>query len=235
MFAGISKGGFGSATSFAAAPFLALILEPKEAVAILLPLLLVMDFSALKPYWGKWDRGTARVLILGGIPGAFLGAALILAVNADVFRFLIGVIAVGFVLMELAREVGYLRPARAAISDRMGYLFAIGAGFTSFVAHAGGPVAAIYMLSKNLSKLEYQATTVVAFWLNNLLKIALYMSLGILSWQTASIGLYLIPVAILGTYLGVRLHRIVPERYYFRLMYVFLTIAGTKLIFDALA
>ena len=42
LFAGISKGGFGSAAAFAAAPLLALILEPAEAVAIMLPLLVVM-------------------------------------------------------------------------------------------------------------------------------------------------------------------------------------------------
>ena len=43
------------------------------------------------------------------------------------------------------------------------------------------------------------------------------------------------PVAIAGTFLGVYLHRIVPEGLFFTLIYVFLTIAGTKLVYDAIA
>jgi len=233
LFAGISKGGFGSAAAFAAAPLLALILEPAEAVAIMLPLLVVMDFTALKPYWRQWEPQTSKILILGGIPGAFLGAFLISIANPDVFRFLIGLIALAFVLFQFSRDRGWLNTAQQPMSDRSGFICGIGAGLTSFIAHAGGPVASVYMLSKPLSKMEYQATTIIVFWVNNLLKIVLYLFLGFLTWQTALADLYLIPFAIIGTYLGVYLHRIVPEGLYFTLIYVFLTIAGTKLIFDA--
>ena len=114
-------------------------------------------------------------------------------------------------------------------------LVTIGAGVTSFIAHAGGPVASIYLLSRDMTKEQYQATTIVTFWVNNLIKIVLYVWLGILSLQTTVAAAYLLPFAVIGTYLGVRLNRIVPEKLYFTLIYVFLTIAGTKLIFDALA
>ena len=110
----------------------------------------------------------------------------------------------------------------------------VGAGFTSFIAHAGGPVTSVYMLTKGLTKLEFQATTVVVFWVSNLVKLVLYFWLGFLSWQTALADLYLAPFAIIGTYLGVWLNGIVPERLYFGLIYVFLLLAGSKLIFDAL-
>ena len=235
LFAGISKGGFGSAAAFAAGPILAMILEPAQAVAIMLPLLVVMDFSALPAYWRKWEVKTSWVLILGGIPGAFLGAALISVADANLFRFLIGLIALAFVVFQLCRDFGVLRLAKTEMPDKIGFFFAIGAGFTSFIAHAGGPVASVYMLSKKLTKLQYQATTIIAFLVNNLIKIVLYLWLGFLSWQTTLADLYLFPFAILGTYLGVRLHRVVPEKLYFTLIYVFLTIAGTKLIFDALS
>ena len=43
LFAGISKGGFGSGAAFAATPILALILEPAQAVGLMLPLLMLMD------------------------------------------------------------------------------------------------------------------------------------------------------------------------------------------------
>ena len=54
VFAGISKGGFGSGAAFASAAILATIIEPGSAIGIMLPLLILMDFVSLKPYWRKW-------------------------------------------------------------------------------------------------------------------------------------------------------------------------------------
>jgi uncharacterized membrane protein YfcA len=234
LFAGISKGGFGSAAAFAASPFLALILEPAQAVAVMLPLLIVMDFTAVRVYWRKWDPAVAKILIFGGVPGAVLGAALVTVADPDLFRFLIGTIAVGFVLWSLAKLRGWVSTRSRPFSDRAGFGFGVGAGFTSFIAHAGGPVASIFMLTKGLSKVEYQATTVVVFWVSNLVKLVLYVALGFLSAQTLTADLYLFPFAIIGTYLGVWLNGIVPERLYFAFVYICLLCAGTKLIFDAL-
>ncbi|NCO21721.1 MAG: sulfite exporter TauE/SafE family protein, partial [Rhodobacterales bacterium] len=109
LFAGVSKGGFGSGAAFAASPFLALILEPAAAIGLMLPLLMVMDVTALRPFWKRWNWGLARQMMLGAVPGVCLGAALYTVANADVLRFLIGSVAVGFVLYQLARARGLLR------------------------------------------------------------------------------------------------------------------------------
>jgi uncharacterized membrane protein YfcA len=45
---------------------------------------------------------------------------------------------------------------------------------------------------------------------------------------------FLAPVAILGAWLGVKAHYLVPERAFFALTYVLLTVTGIKLIWDAL-
>ncbi len=233
IFAGVSKGGFGSQAAFAATPFLALILEPGEAIGVMLPLLVVMDFTALKPFWKTWDGPSARALILGGVPGVLIGAALYQVTNPDVFRFLIGVISVGFVAFQMARARGSIRPAASPMGDLAGILFGVGAGFTSFISHAGGPLAAVYLLSKPLTKLEFQATTVIVFWVSNLIKLIPYTLLGIFTAQTLLADVFLAPFAFLGVWLGVWAHRIVPERAFFALVYVFLLFAGAKLIFDA--
>jgi len=102
------------------------------------------------------------------------------------------------------------------------------------LAAAGVRVAAISLLSRNLEKRRDQATTVIVFLASNLLKFALYSLLGFFTWRTVAAGLYLAPVAVLGTFLGVRLHGLLPERAYFAVVYVCLTLAGIKLVFDAL-
>jgi len=97
VFAGVSKGGFGSGAAFAAGAILATVIDPGQAIGIMLPLLMLMDVTSLKPYWGKWLGRDSWVLVVGALPGVALGALLYTRVDADVFRFLIGAIALAFV------------------------------------------------------------------------------------------------------------------------------------------
>ena len=82
LFAGVSKGGFGSGAAFASASILALVIEPGKALGIMLPLLMLIDVSTLKPYWGKWGATEVKLLVAGGIPGVIMGALLALSLWA---------------------------------------------------------------------------------------------------------------------------------------------------------
>lgn len=234
IFAGISKGGFGSGAAFASASVLALVVEPGLALGVMLPLLMLIDFSTLRPYWRKWDGQAALLLIIGAVPGVALGAALYTVAEPDVFRVLIGAISVGFVVWQMASERGYIRTASRVLSPTAGALVGVVTGFTSFVSHAGGPAAAVYLLSKKPGKTEFQATTVLVFWVVNIAKFVPYAFLGMFTMQTGIANLVLAPFALLGAWLGVVAHRLMPERVFFLLTYVLLTVTGCKLIWDGL-
>jgi uncharacterized membrane protein YfcA len=234
IFAGISKGGFGSGAAFASASVLALILDPGLALGVMLPMLMLIDFSTLKPYWRKWDAQASKLLILGALPGVAVGAALYKVAQPDLLRVLIGVISVGFVAWQTAIRSGWITAAEQALSPRAGLIAGAVAGFTSFISHAGGPPAAVYLLSKRLSKTEYQATTVLVFWVVNIAKFVPYAALGMFTQQTAMANVALAPFALFGAWLGVIAHRLVPERAFFALTYILLTVTGFKLIWDGL-
>ncbi|MEL6596872.1 MAG: sulfite exporter TauE/SafE family protein [Pseudomonadota bacterium] len=234
LFAGISKGGFGSGASFAAGTILALIIEPGIALGVLLPLLMLMDVTGLKAYWRKWDWAEVRPLIFAAAPGVALGAALYQFTNADVLRFLIGAISLAFVAFQIAKTRGWLPVADRPMGRGAAVIAGGVAGFTSFVSHAGGPPVAVYMLSRGLDKLTYQAGTVLIFWVINVMKFVPYAFLGIFTWQTLLADLLLAPFAVLGVWLGVRAHHMISERAFFAITYVLLTVTGSKLIWDAL-
>lgn len=234
LFAGISKGGFGSGAAFAATPLLALILEPGAAIGLMLPLLMLMDITALRPYWRRWDGPSALALIIGAAPGILLAALLYKIANPDFFRLLIGLIALGFVAFQIARAQGLIPPAKQPMGQGAGGFWGLIAGFTSFISHAGGPPAAVFLLSRDLDKLRFQATTVLVFWAINLMKFIPYAGLGIFTKQSLLADLYLAPFAVIGIWMGVKLHRIVPEQLFFTLTYIFLVITGGKLVLDAL-
>ncbi len=230
LFAGISKAGFGSGAAFASAAVLALILPPAQALGLMLPLLMLVDLATLKPYWGKWRWPEARVLILGGLPGVAAGVALFRVANDDVLRFLIGAVSLGFVIWQLWPAA----KARHAMPVQAGLLAGCVAGFTSFISHAGGPPAAVFLLSRGMGKTAYQATTVLVFWVINIAKFVPYAFLGVFTAETLRAGAILAPCALLGAWVGVKLHHAVSERVFFAVTYTLLSITGVKLIFDAL-
>ncbi len=234
IFAGISKGGFGSGVAFASSSILALILTPGQALALMLPLLMVIDLATLKPYWKRWSWLDSRLLILGAIPGVALGAWLYRATDDDLLRLLIGGISVGFVIWHIAQTRGLVRGFANRLPPSAGLFAGLIAGFTSFVSHAGGPPAAVYLLSQRLSKTEFQASTVLVFWVINAVKFVPFAYLGLFTWHTALADLLLTPFAILGAWLGVRAHFMLSERLFFNIAYVLLTLTGCKLIWDAL-
>ncbi len=234
IFAGISKGGFGSGVAFASSSILALILSPAQAVALMLPILMIIDVATLGPYWKRWSWPDCRLLIQGGIPGVLLGMGLFHLTNDDVLRLLIGGISVAFVVWHIAQVRGWIRGFADRLPPSAGVFAGVVAGFTSFVSHAGGPPAAVYLLSQRLTKTEFQASTVLVFWVINIVKFVPYAYLGLFTLQTAWANLLLAPFAVLGAWLGVRAHFMLSERVFFGITYVLLTLTGSKLIWDAL-
>lgn len=234
VFAGMSKGGFGSGAAFASGAILATLIDPGMAIGIMLPLLMLMDVTSLKPYWKKWAIKESWLLIIGAMPGVLLGALIYTRVNADVFRFIIGIIALLFVGWQFGQARGLIKPARKALPDWAGLLSGAVAGFTSFVSHAGGPPAAVYMLSRKVGKTEYQATTVIVFWAINIAKAVPYTILGLFTWETLILDLILAPFAVIGVWLGVKAHHMISDRLFFMLTYVLLVVTGLRLVWLAL-
>lgn len=231
VFAGVAKGGFGGGPAFAASAILALVTTPTQAIGLMLPLLMVMDLGTIRPFWKKWDWQRGRVMMIGALPGVALGAVLYSITDEDVLRLLIGIVALVFVVWQLLPKRAV---QEANFSPRVGLLSGGVAGFTSFVSHAGGPPAAMYLLSQRLDKTTYHATMTLVFWLVNAVKVVPYAFLGIFTVEILWASFALFPFALIGVWLGVRAHHVIPERLFFALTYALLAVTGVKLVFDAL-
>ena len=234
LFAGISKGGFAGGGAFIATPAIALVADPVVAVALMLPMLLLIDVTTLRAYWGRWNMRLSMALFAGAVIGIGLGAFVFAEAEPDLIRLLLGAISLGFVGFQAAKHWGFFastpvpfRPIRAAFWGGLG-------GLASFISHAGGPPVAIYMLRQSLSKTEYQATMVLVFWCINVAKVPFYGALGMFPDRAPIVVLILAPIAVLGTVIGIWAHQRVSHRLCFGFTYFFLVVAGIKLIHDGL-
>ncbi|MDH3594334.1 MAG: sulfite exporter TauE/SafE family protein [Rhodospirillales bacterium] len=231
LLAGISKGGFGGGLGVMAVPLMALFVSPVQAAAIMLPILCLMDIFGLRAYRNTWDRRNIAIMVPGALVGILIGTLTFRYLNDGMIRLLIGTIAIGFTLHHFARRVS-LRPARP--SRLVGGLASALAGFTSFVAHAGGPPVQFFLLPQRMDKTLYVGTTVVFFFVINYVKLVPYGWLGQFSPDNLLTALILAPLAPLGIWLGVRLHGPVGHELFYRLCYGMLLVTGVKLLWDGL-
>ena len=106
------------------------------------------------------------------------------------------------------------------------------AGFTSMIAHAGGPPFQIYVIPQQLPRDLFVGTGVVFFALVNLIKVPPYLALGQFSRENLLTSAVLFPLAIVSTSADVWLVRRVSGERFYDLVYVLLLLLGGKLVFD---
>jgi len=228
----ISKGGFGGGLGVMAVPLMALVISPLQAAAILLPILCVMDLVALWKFRGKWIWPELRVLLPASLIGISVGALLFEYMSASVVRLIVGVVAIIFTLHYWVNK---RRADSATLRDyprSYGILGASVAGFTSFVAHAGGPPVSMYLLRRPLDRTDFAATAIVFFAVVNYVKLIPYAWLGQFDTNNLATSAALVILAPIGVTIGAWLHRRVSDRFFFAFVYLLLFIVGLKLVYD---
>lgn len=231
-FVGIAKAGFGGGIGIIATPLMALTIPVADAAALMLPLLIACDIFAVNHYRTRFHRRSVKWLLPGAVLGIGTGAFFFgyFSDNERVLQVGLGVLSLLFVLFQATRALlmGVLvkRQPRAGEGVLMGTI----AGFTSTLAHAGGPPVAIYLLPQRLPRELFVGTTVIFFASINLIKLIPYYSLGLLKTGNLMTTLLLAPLSYAGVKLGIYLNGHFPEVWFNRLVYTILFLTGTQLI-----
>lgn len=227
LLVGLSKGGLTMAGALAT-PLLATVMSPVAAAALLLPIFVVSDWFGLYAYRRDFDRRNLVILIPAAILGIGAGWLSFSVVTERMVGFFIGAIGLAYCLNAWRRRHHPLVPRPADIPR--GLFWGAVAGFTSFVSHSGGPPYQVYVLPQRLSKTVFAGTTTITFTAINAVKLLPYWQLGQLRLDNLKTSLLLMPIAVAGTFAGVRLVRIIPERTYFVLVHVALFALSIKLL-----
>jgi uncharacterized protein len=230
LFSGISKGGFGSAVGGMGVPLMALVISPPQAAAILLPVLCLMDLVGFRAYYQKWDSANLRIMLPGAMIGIAVGTLTFGMFNEDGIRIMLGAIAV---LFTLNNWFGFARKQEpAGVSAAKGTVWSGVSGFTSFVAHAGGPPVMVYMLPQRLDKITFVATVNLFFMIVNAVKLLPYAWLGQLSSANLMTSLILSPLAPAGVWLGLWMQTRVNHEWFYRISQICLFLTGLQLIYQ---
>ncbi len=227
---GLAKGGF-AGIGMLALPLMALVVSPVQAAAITLPILLVQDAVSVWAYRRQWDGRNVAILSAGAVFGILAGYLLAAQVSDAVVRLAVGVISVAFAIQRLALG------ARAKVSGAPvapGLFWGAVSGFTSFVAHAGGPPFQVYVMPQKMHRELFAGTGAVFFAIINTIKAPPYFALGQFTRENLTTAAVLFPLAIVSTWAGVVLVRRVSGERFYTIVYLLLIGVGGKLIYDGL-
>ena len=229
LLIGISKSGFGSGFGGLAVPLMALIVTVPQAAAVLMPLLFVLDLLALRAYRHTYDKDLIRLLLPWSLVGVVIGFFLFKYLNTHWVEGIVGT----FVMLFLAQRLLFPPSAERTILPRwVGVLLTTLSGFTSFVAHAGGPALNAYLLPMRLPPLVFASSMAVLFFWVNLAKWVPYAALDLFDLRGLLTALVLMPVTPVGVWLGVRAAKRMSPVLFYRFVHAGMFLTGCKLLFD---
>jgi uncharacterized membrane protein YfcA len=171
------------------------------------------------------------LLLPAGLLGIVIGTLLFGVLSAKTLAALVRAITLSFLVIRKVwpPKAEATKPPRA-----LGFFLATVSGFTSFVAHAGGPPIGFYMLPLKLSPLRFTATMAVFFAAVNASKWLPYAALGLIDWTNMATAAVLAPIAPVGVWAGVRLARVIPQALFYRLFELGMLLTSIKLLWDGL-
>jgi len=229
---GISKSGFGAGLGVLAPPLMASQSSLAEALAILLPLLIAIDLFGLRRFWSNADRRILKLILWPAAIGMLMGYLFFSLITPKVLSLSIGIFTLLFLIQGLVMSRIDLKEAKPY--PWLGRLMGGLSGFTSFVAHIGGPPITIYMLREKVSPMVYTSTLGIFFTIMNLGKLVPYAHLDLLNLNQLATSILLLPLVPVGVYIGFYLAKRISAKWYFIIVQFCLLVASIKLIADGL-
>lgn len=229
LLVGASKGGL-PGVGVLGVPVLAQATSPVVAAGLLLPILITSDMYGLWIYRKNYDLRNIQIIVAASTIGIGLGWATAHITSDNLVKLIVGVIGLSYFVDALLKSKRVIAVKTADIPR--GFFWGSIAGFTSFVAHAGGPPYQMYVLPQKLDKMTYAGTATITFAIINLLKLPPYWLLGQINMTSLEICAWLTPVALAGAYAGYHLTRILPEKLFFKFVEVALFLLSVKLIWN---
>ena len=232
LLLGISKSGFGAGLGILSLPLMASQSSINEALAILLPLLIAIDLVGLRRFLRNADWRILKLITPPAVIGLLMGMIFVTAITPKTLTLSIGIFTLLFLIQNLAMSRMDLKEIRPY--PWLGRVMGLTSGFTSFVAHIGGPPITVYMLREKLQPMVFTSTLGVFFIMINFGKLVPYAYLDLLNYKQFATSILLLPCVPVGVYFGFYLAKRISMKWYYRTVRFFLLVASIKLIADGL-
>ena len=230
LIVGISKTGI-PGVGILPTILMALVLPAQKSVGLLLGILILGDVFAAAYHRRNAEWSHMIRLLPAAFAGIVAGFFAMKIINDRQLKPIIGAIVLVMLALNYwrtrARHENLHVPTQWWFAAALGFV----AGLTSMMANAAGPIMVIYLLAMKLPKVAFVGTSAWFFFVVNWLKVPFSMSLDIMTRESLTLDLMMLPVIALGAVLGIFLLRRIPQRAFNAVMQILAAAAAIKLLF----
>ena len=146
------------------------------------------------------------------------------------FNPVIGGIVLTLAVVQLGRNWKPNLFASVPHTHAFAWTMGLIAGTTTMLANAAGPVMGLYLLAVALPKEAFVGTGAWFFLLINCIKVPFSAQLGLISGNSLAFNALLVPLIVLGLFLGRFVVARLPQKWFDTLILVFALFASAKLL-----
>ena len=232
LLAAFVKGTTGMGFPVIATPTVALLLDIRTAVTILIIPNLVMDLTQI--FRGRLPYEIFRRfsgMFLSTVIGVFLGTMVLASLPLWILNLTLGIIVLSFVAANFFRPEFHIPPHQERkLSPLMGLI----GGFLNGMTNAAGPVLAIYLYSLRLPKVDFVKSIATIFIVTKTSQLVAVSTWNLLNASTLKLSLTVTLVVLAGFYAGLKTQDWVNQRLFNRGLLTLLFVIGLVLIGSAL-
>ena len=227
---GIAKSGLGGSIALISIPLMTVVMPLGQALAVILPILILSDFIAVYRFRKEFDFDTLKLIVPFSAIGILIGSITFSYFSEDLLIFIIGLMGFFFSSHYFLFKKNKTIPTKKSFLK--GSICSTVAGFTSFCVHAGGTPTSIYLLPLRMQKEIYVGTRVVFFTLVNLIKFPFYINLSMITFDSFKQSILLFPLSIVGILIGYQILKYVEESIFYNIIYIIILITSSKLLYS---
>ncbi len=207
--AGVVRGFAGFALSALVMASAATIISPVSLIPVLWFLEIAASLQMAQGGWRDANRMIAILLVLGNVIGWPIGLSLTTTLPVETSTLIALLIILALAALQL------LRLRIPGLATRPGTLISgIVAGIASGVAHVGGMVVALYVLSQNQPAKMMRGTLVIYLFLGSFGSFLYLIYFDVMTAQAAWRGVFFAPISMLGVFVGTKFFSPKWEPYY---------------------
>jgi uncharacterized membrane protein YfcA len=232
LLASFIKGAIGFGFPAVSTPLLALVMDVKQAVAVLIVPNLVMDGIQVLRRQGFVQTVRRHAMLYAfGIGGTFFGTKLLALVSSRDALLILGGFVLAFVAVNASSLSLSVRPGwEWFVSPSVGLV----AGVVGGITNVQGTPLVLYFYALGLPKAEFVRTVSVSFIIYKLAQLAAVIQFGLMTWPLFGLSVLASGLSLGTFWLGLKVQDRVAQATFNRAVLCFLALLGAFLIFRAL-
>jgi uncharacterized membrane protein YfcA len=232
LLAAFVKGTTGFGFPLIATPMVALLLDIRTAITILIVPNIVMDAAQL--FRGGFPAAILRRfnwLLVLTVLGVFLGTKVLVMLPLWALNLALGVMILAFVVSSFFRFEPRIPPGCEKI---LSPIVGLAGGFLNGMTNAAGPVLASYLYSLKLPKTEFVRSIATIFMITKISQLVAVSTWDLFAPATIMLSLEVTLFVLAGFYLGLKTQDRVNQETFNRALLFILFAIGVVLIWRAL-